>query len=222
MFDGLNIDMIKRITIRDVASYDKEGVTFDDLAKVNIIYGGNGTGKTTVSRVLDGLTHKRKQEERHIVEVANNKFVIQGINNSLMQIDGVNPIRRKKIPSYKRCKIEWEKKPIEVMVYNQDFKQKNLTEEMPGVFTIGGDVVKMLNQRKKRHLEIKKQKQQLSGEPVVYNEEGLREVNNPNGDDLEDFGMYSVEPAVMNINKVLKNIGFNGFRIRQLNPIVMK
>ena len=53
MFDGLTIDMIKRITIRDVASYDKEGVTFDNLTKVNIIYGGNGTGKTTVSRVLD-------------------------------------------------------------------------------------------------------------------------------------------------------------------------
>ena len=45
-------DMIKKIVIRDVASYDHEGCTFDDLAKVNIIYGGNGTGKTTISRVL--------------------------------------------------------------------------------------------------------------------------------------------------------------------------
>ncbi len=46
--------MIKRITIRDVASYDHEGCTFDDLTKVNIIYGGNGTGKTTLSRFLAG------------------------------------------------------------------------------------------------------------------------------------------------------------------------
>lgn len=44
--------MIKKIVIRDVASYDHEGCTFDDLTKVNIIYGGNGTGKTTLSRVL--------------------------------------------------------------------------------------------------------------------------------------------------------------------------
>lgn len=44
--------MIKKITIRDVASYDHEGCTFDDLAKVNIILGGNGTGKTTIGRVV--------------------------------------------------------------------------------------------------------------------------------------------------------------------------
>ena len=47
-------DMIKKIVIKDVASYDHEGCTFEDLAKVNIIYGGNGTGKTTISRFLKG------------------------------------------------------------------------------------------------------------------------------------------------------------------------
>ena len=45
--------MIKKIVIRDVASYDHDGVTFDNLARVNFIYGGNGTGKTTLTRVLD-------------------------------------------------------------------------------------------------------------------------------------------------------------------------
>ena len=43
--------MIKKIVIRDVASYDHDGATFENLSKVNFIYGGNGTGKTTVSRV---------------------------------------------------------------------------------------------------------------------------------------------------------------------------
>lgn len=45
--------MIKKIVLRDVASYDHDGVTFDNLARVNFIYGGNGTGKTTLTRVLD-------------------------------------------------------------------------------------------------------------------------------------------------------------------------
>lgn len=45
--------MIKKIVIRDVASYDHDGATFENLSKVNFIYGGNGTGKTTVSRVLE-------------------------------------------------------------------------------------------------------------------------------------------------------------------------
>lgn len=50
--------MIKKIVIKDVASYDSEGVVLDDLQKVNIIYGGNGTGKTTISRVLGAhMTH---------------------------------------------------------------------------------------------------------------------------------------------------------------------
>lgn len=54
--------MIKKIVIRDVASYDAEGVVLDDLQKVNFIYGGNGTGKTTISRVLgahmtQGIVH---------------------------------------------------------------------------------------------------------------------------------------------------------------------
>ena len=50
--------MIKSITIRDVASYDHKGVTFDDLAKVNIVYGGNGTGKTTLSRYLRNIEER--------------------------------------------------------------------------------------------------------------------------------------------------------------------
>ena len=43
--------MIERIVIRDVATYGSEGVAFDDLQLVNFIYGGNGCGKTTLSRV---------------------------------------------------------------------------------------------------------------------------------------------------------------------------
>ena len=45
--------MIKKIVLRDIASYDHNGVTFDNLARGNFIYGGNGTGKTTLSRVLE-------------------------------------------------------------------------------------------------------------------------------------------------------------------------
>ena len=47
--------MIKKVTIRDVASYDSKGVVFDDLQRVNFIFGGNGAGKTTLSRLLAAL-----------------------------------------------------------------------------------------------------------------------------------------------------------------------
>jgi len=45
--------MIKSIKIRNVATFNYEGVTIDNLQKVNVIYGSNGTGKSTISKVLD-------------------------------------------------------------------------------------------------------------------------------------------------------------------------
>lgn len=44
--------MIKKITIKDVATFDSNGVVLDNLQKVNFIYAGNACGKTTISRVL--------------------------------------------------------------------------------------------------------------------------------------------------------------------------
>lgn len=48
--------MIKTITIRNVASYDSQGVVIDDLNKVNFIYGSNGSGKTTISNLISEET----------------------------------------------------------------------------------------------------------------------------------------------------------------------
>ena len=50
--------MIRKIIIKDVASYDSEGVVLDNLQKVNFIYGGNGTGKTTIGRLLGSENRK--------------------------------------------------------------------------------------------------------------------------------------------------------------------
>lgn len=44
--------MIKQIDIKNVATYDNIGVQFEDLKKVNFIYGSNGCGKTTISNFL--------------------------------------------------------------------------------------------------------------------------------------------------------------------------
>ena len=44
--------MIKSIDIKNVATYDNRGVQFDDLKKVNFIYGANGCGKTTISNLI--------------------------------------------------------------------------------------------------------------------------------------------------------------------------
>lgn len=92
--------MIKKITIRDVASYDHEGCTFEDLQKVNFIYGGNGCGKTTLSRLL-------------------------GSSDAAFYT------------YYAGCDLDWDTESVEVLVYNKDFRERNLGEYIPGIFTLG-------------------------------------------------------------------------------------
>lgn len=45
--------MIDSLSIKKVATYDDAGVQIENLNKVNFIYGANGTGKTTISRLID-------------------------------------------------------------------------------------------------------------------------------------------------------------------------
>ena len=44
--------MIQKIKIKNTATFDYNGVIIDNLQKVNFIYGSNGSGKTTISNVL--------------------------------------------------------------------------------------------------------------------------------------------------------------------------
>lgn len=91
--------MIKKIVIKDVATFNKEGISIDNLKKVNFIYGGNACGKTTISRVLSC------RDIQHV---------------------------------YPQCEVEWEGIPLQVVTYNNDFRNDNFREaEIPGVFTLG-------------------------------------------------------------------------------------
>lgn len=49
--------MVESISIKNVASYDTEGIQISDLKKVNFIYGANGCGKTTISNFLADSTN---------------------------------------------------------------------------------------------------------------------------------------------------------------------
>ena len=96
--------MIKRITVKNVATFDSEGVTIDNLQKVNFVYGGNACGKTTISKVLScpDLSHE-----------------------------------------FPGCEVEWDGEPMKVITYNKDFREQNLHEHIPGVFTLGQASVEM-------------------------------------------------------------------------------
>ena len=44
--------MLERIVMREVASYNQDGMAIDNLQKINFIYGVNGSGKTTLTNML--------------------------------------------------------------------------------------------------------------------------------------------------------------------------
>lgn len=159
--------MIKRITIRDVASYDHEGVTFNDLAKVNFIFGSNGTGKTTLSRVL------------------------------------AHPM------DYPACKVEWDGKPVEVLVYNQDFKHDSLRECVPGVITIGFDQYQNTPRAWFMGKKIERMEKQADSEEKKAEVERLKK-------EREGFmsRLMSLQPTVDNINRMLRMLGYTGFSIQ--------
>lgn len=45
--------MLDSLIIRSVATYDEEGIQITDIKKINFIYGANGSGKTTITKVID-------------------------------------------------------------------------------------------------------------------------------------------------------------------------
>lgn len=63
--------MIKNIRIKSEASFGNEGETINDLAQINFFYGSNGSGKTTISRVID---NEDKYPECSIVWSGGNKL----------------------------------------------------------------------------------------------------------------------------------------------------
>ena len=44
--------MISKININNVASFNESDHLMDNLGRINFIFGANGSGKTTISRVL--------------------------------------------------------------------------------------------------------------------------------------------------------------------------
>lgn len=52
MLLAMVVNMIESFQIRNIATYDTVGISCDNLEKVNFIYGANGSGKTTISKLL--------------------------------------------------------------------------------------------------------------------------------------------------------------------------
>lgn len=47
--------MIKSLSIRNIATFDNDGINITDLKPINIIYGSNGSGKSTIGKAIANI-----------------------------------------------------------------------------------------------------------------------------------------------------------------------
>ncbi|GAA7791959.1 hypothetical protein JP0177_09870 [Helicobacter pylori] len=70
---------ISQIVLKNAATFDESGASFEDLNSINFIYGTNGSGKTTTSSFL-----KNQAENRFEDKFANSK--IEWHNSEILKI----------------------------------------------------------------------------------------------------------------------------------------
>ena len=51
--------MIKKIKMRNCATYDESGIELSECSKVNFVYGPNGSGKSTISNYFQDITEPK-------------------------------------------------------------------------------------------------------------------------------------------------------------------
>ncbi len=84
--------MIKSLSIRNIATFNDDGITINDLNQINIIYGSNGSGKSTIGKVIANIDSYDQssiswRDDRPIEVLAYNKDFCK--NNFLEQMPGV-------------------------------------------------------------------------------------------------------------------------------------
>lgn len=87
-------NMLSKITIKNVACFDEEKKEIDNLSKINFLYGANGSGKTTISKIIDNenfanecsVEWKDNSEIKSLVY--NNEFV----NNNFLQTEEIKGV----------------------------------------------------------------------------------------------------------------------------------
>ncbi|PTQ92406.1 wobble nucleotide-excising tRNase [Mucilaginibacter yixingensis] len=138
--------MITGISLKEIATYDRDGAEFQDLKKINFIYGTNGSGKTTISNFLSDTKQNKYAQCRITWQnalplrtlVYNKDFREKNFGNG--QIDGVFTLGQAtkeeieeieaKVKIRQQHKQDWEnrkethdKKVSELAIHEEDFRE---------------------------------------------------------------------------------------------------
>ncbi|GAA9236151.1 AAA family ATPase [Helicobacter pylori] len=124
---------ISQIVLKNAATFDESGASFEDLNSINFIYGTNGSGKTTTSSFLKNLAEngdKNKFANSEIewygeslkIEVYNKQFKEEQFRNS--QVKGIFTLGKKTNENLEN--IESKKESINKEKEKKTKNEKNL------------------------------------------------------------------------------------------------
>ncbi len=127
------ISGISQIVLKNAATFDENGASFEDLNSINFIYGANGSGKTTTSSFLKNLAENITPEDKFAnseikwhngeslkIEVYNKQFKEEQFRNS--QVKGIFTLGKKTNENLKN--IESKKESI-----NKENEKKTKNEK---------------------------------------------------------------------------------------------
>jgi predicted ATPase len=66
--------MIESILLKNIASYDQNGIQLSDLKKVNFFFGANGSGKSTIAKYLGSLNQQPENRAHFFNDCSNTGF----------------------------------------------------------------------------------------------------------------------------------------------------
>ncbi len=132
---------ISQIVLKNVATFDEKGVSFENLNVINFIYGANGSGKTTTSSFLKNLAENGGEEkfanskiewhnsESLKIEVYNKQFKEEQFRNS--EVKGIFTLGKKEneISENIESKKESIKKENEKKIKNEEQKKELIQEK---------------------------------------------------------------------------------------------
>ena len=136
----MKLKAIKKINITKAASFKDYAQDFD-FQKINVFFGYNGCGKTTLSRTLCCLEKKEIIDELKTEDIETPTFSIETEAKSYNQNDLDNELK--------------------IKVFNQDYVSKNINyDNLTGVLIAGEES----QDKQKKIIELTKKKESLQGQ----------------------------------------------------------
>ncbi len=196
---------ISQIALKNVATFDENGASFENLKSINFIYGANGSGKTTTSSFLKNLAENGIEDkfdnskiewhnsESLKIEVYNKQFKEEQFRNS--QVKGIFTLGKKtnenleKIESKKESISKENEKKIKNEASLQVLTQKKEKEEEDFTDSCWEKLYKKNEEDFKETLEGFKRKEK-------FKEKILKEFENDKHNQSETVGLEELKEKI--------------------------